>query len=577
MDALKPSRGWSAAAGVPQAFASVDSQGRTALRLAMDGGHWNCVQPLIEACCSLRSVTEDLRSPLTAAVERGCGEEVLGLDNKLLGLSKEQLRLAGQICQIIKSKDSKDSKGVSARLDDVASQVMTHFGAQGSTQTRGSPGTLSPPPLPPKEASRSSFTKPAAGDWSPDFCLLALDLSQSRKSRRALLQPATCSALWRVSLQQNLPALAKKLAIWIGLSVNAKSGENSRSQLLDVPPYASEDSALALILERAVEEPDWLSVARILLHVGASPTSTLHGQPLLNFAQEQADKNQPGFNDMLEPLMRRMGQDIDPWIQPTALLEDRTAECPICLETLWTSTPTAFVKLVEGGGQSVFHVICAHFFCFDCASQQYMKQQQAQASEYFCPTCRATAHEVMPMPDIAVNPRLWFQFLDVNRSGEIDQNTAIQALEAMLPIDTERLHESIAGGCANWAKGHVSEQDFFAKGGLLEWIRAHQHDLAYAAKRGAAPPLPGENLESWFKHWDVERRGALDKGQVLRALCEASKTSSLETRRIQELKDGIVEFWEKYHLDEGLTRLHCKDALIAADLALLAQKVAGTA
>ena len=100
--------------------------------------------------------------------------------------------------------------------------------------------------------------------------------------------------------------------------------------------------------------------------MGASPTSTLHGQPLLNFAQEQAgnhiltncqhlqmsswldsssrkvpelpvqcllhwyleslvylgillavlgiptqaDKNQPGFNDMLEPLMRRMGQDL---------------------------------------------------------------------------------------------------------------------------------------------------------------------------------------------------------------------------------------------------------------------------
>ena len=32
----------------------------------------------------------------------------------------------------------------------------------------------------------------------------------------------------------------------------------------------------------------------------------------------------------------------------TALNQDRTAECPICFETLWTATPTAFVKLVEG-------------------------------------------------------------------------------------------------------------------------------------------------------------------------------------------------------------------------------------
>ncbi|CAE7717932.1 Mettl21A [Symbiodinium sp. CCMP2456] len=331
------------------------------------------------------------------------------------------------------------------------------------------------------------------------------------------------------------------------------------------------------MLERAVEDPQWLNAARILLHVGASTTATLHGQPLLSFVQEQADNNQAGFNDLLEPFLRRLGQDIDPWVQPTALLEDRTAECPICLETLWTSTPTAFVKLVEGGGQSVFHVICAHFFCFDCASQQYMKQQQAQANEYFCPTCRATAHEVMPMPDIAVNPRLWFQFLDVNRSGEIDQNMAVQALEAMLPIDTERLHESIAGGWAAWAKGHVTENDFFSKGGLLEWIRAHQHDLANAVKRGAAPSLPADDLQDWFRHWDVEHRGTLDKGQVLRALCEASKTSSLETRRIQELKEGITKVWDKYDLSLGLTRQHCKEPKLAADLAALAEKVAGMA
>eukprot|EP00439_Symbiodinium_sp_Y106_P084796 s126_g26.t1 len=208
----------------------------------------------------------------------------------------------------------------------------------------------------------------------------------------------------------------------------------------------------------------------------------------------------------------------------------------------------------KSGGQSVFHVICAHFFCFDCASQQYMKQQQAQANEYFCPTCRATAHEVMPMPDIAVNPRLWFQFLDVNRSGQIDQNMTVQALEAMLPIDTERLHEFIAGGWAAWAKGHVTENDFFSKGGLLEWIRAHQHDLANTAKRGAAPSLPADDLQDWFRHWDVEHRGTLDKGQVLRALCEASKTSSLETRRIQELKEGITKVWDKYALSRSSGR-----------------------
>ncbi|CAE7604747.1 METTL21C [Symbiodinium sp. KB8] len=756
---------------------------------------------------SLHVKLEDLRSPLTAAIEHCCGQELLRLDSNMLGLNKDQLRLAGQLCKIVSAKSV-------GQLDDIASQLSSHFGVRGSSQSRGASGTSSPPPLPPKEVSRSSFSKPVPSEWSPDILLLVLELCQSgtagvcseAKKRQRGDYKAKGVLRRRVSLQQNLPNLAKKLAIW---TADRTVCQRSRQLLL-------------------FEE----------------------------FYPVQADNNQPGFNDLLEPFLRRLGQDIDPWVQPTALLEDpwickeqcdsatfvqsgpftdahdgqklvtttlqlirscslefslqRTCNahgllhvimgqgssrattidrrvlsdgrvyqvkwpengglgympwpgsfmlakhldmhreqlglqekkalelgsgtCSVaglaagllckqvdltdrlevleelhanidfayqnmeaeprvmakvldwvdleftesafrpghadlilmsdvvyfphlrrpllntllylCTEdtlVLWANCDKypeyepdidSFLELLEPffrvteeeegpqkgfggpcevsegvvkirslrilnmelaqnelarakvggpgeacikrcGGQSVFHVICAHFFCFDCASQQYMKQQQAQANEYFCPTCRATAHEVMPMPDIAVNPR--FQFLDVNRSGEIDQNMAVQALEAMLPIDTERLHESIAGGWAAWAKGHVTENDFFSKGGLLEWIRAHQHDLANAVKRGAAPSLPADDLQDWFRHWDVEHRGTLDKGQVLRALCEASKTSSLETRRIQELKEGITKVWDKYDLSLGLTRQHCKEPKLAADLAALAEKVAGMA
>ena len=140
----------------------------------------------------------------------------------------------------------------------------------------------------------------------------------------------------------------------------------------------------------------------------------------------QAEKKVPGFNDLLAPLLARIGQDgvgeelvccgknrvldhelsrtvtpfllshfkvvhqffFQSWVfnhvfgmlfhhrctdriwtngdnpqlwwrtrcqqQPQQIIgtagvcQDRTAECPICFETLWTATPTAFVKLVEG-------------------------------------------------------------------------------------------------------------------------------------------------------------------------------------------------------------------------------------
>eukprot|EP00434_Breviolum_minutum_P011791 symbB.v1.2.010406.t1/scaffold657.1/size175864/3 len=245
--------------------------------------------------------------------------------------------------------------------------------------------------------------------------------------------------------------------------------------------------------------------------------------------------------------------------------------------------PTAMLRIARmrfqtnAGAESIFHVNCAHFFCFDCASQQYMKQQSQQVSEYFCPICRAQAHEVMPMPDIAVNPRLWFQFLDVTRSGQVDQNIAVQALEAMLPIDTERLHAALqdSGFTALWAKqGNISELHFWMPGGLLEWVRAHQHDLDRTKDRGKAPRL--QDLEEWLRHWDRERRGELDKGQILRALCEVTQTSSLEIARIKRLKDGISAVWKKHRMKGGLTRQICRqNPELAKEFQEVADEVSG--
>lgn len=129
----------------------------------------------------------------------------------------------------------------------------------------------------------------------------------------------------------------------------------------------------------------------------------------------------------------------------------------------------------------------------------------------------------------------------------------------MLPIDTERLHSALQnqGFAAPWAKqGNISELHFWMPGGLLEWVRAHQHDLDRAKDRGKAPKL--DELEEWLRHWDRERRGELDKGQVLRALCEVTKTSSLEIERIKKMKEGISAVWKKNHLKGGLTRQLCR-------------------
>lgn len=274
-------------------------------------------------------------------------------------------------------------------------------------------------------------------------------------------------------------------------------------------------------------------------------------------ALEQADRGHGGFRELLASLLEKLGDDVDQWEHPTSLVEENTAECPICMEVLWTSTPTAFVSFADAdGGESDPHVICGHFFCFDCASQQYMKQQSQNVEEFQCPICRAPAREVMPLPDITINPRLWFRFLDVQGQGRIEKNVVIQTLEAMLPIDTENLREALEESVwAQWDKAgddRISEREYFDSGGLLEWVRRHQHDLKHAEARGVAPGL-GEP-ERWFRHWDAAKRGRLRRGEVLRALCEASRVSSLEPKRIKRLKEGIESVWEKHAADDLLQR-----------------------
>jgi len=257
------------------------------------------------------------------------------------------------------------------------------------------------------------------------------------------------------------------------------------------------------------------------------------------------DCRRSGFSELAPLLLEKLGSDVDHWMEPTVLLEQREAECPICMEPLWTSTPTAFVE--QRGREGSAHVICGHFFCFDCAGQQYEKQQSQRVDQFFCPICRATARDVMPLPDIAVNPKLWFQFLDHEGHGRIDKKTVAQALEAILPLDTENLHEAMDDHCwAAWDKngnGFIEEVAFFAPGGLLGWVRSHQHQLKAANLRGKAPPL--SQPEAWFRHWDSSKKKRLRRSDAIRGLCEAASVSSLQTRKIQQLRDVVETAFEQ--------------------------------
>lgn len=594
LDALLPARGWMAAAGVPRAFAAADAAGRSALRLSVDGGHWACLQPLLDLRCDARTLAQDLRSPLSAALEHGRRPEAL---LQLLGLGPEATAAACELSVLIRelrgsgSQASPGSPEGSQRWDTLADTLLASFSPPASgveaAATNGHPATTvvtgrPPPPRPPPvPTAGGSPARPApqAAAWSGDVLLLALEHCPTGRARRKLLSAdGVCAALWCTSLAKDLPDLARKLAVWVGLSVNngpagsVSGSPGCRRRLLDVSlDSGTKDTMLARSLERGLADARWLKVARVMVHLGADCTgATAAGRSVLLLALEEADRGRAGFSELLTSLMEKIGDDVDHWQEPTVLNEENTAECPICMEVLYKSTPTSFVKYSRRGDSGeVPHVICAHFFCFDCASQQFMKQQSQNRIEFECPICRGAASEVMPLPDIAINPRLWFQFLDVEGRGRIDKNTVVQTLEAMLPIDTENLRESLQESVwAQWDKagdGSITEREFFDSGGLLEWVRRHQHELRAAEARGPAPSLE-EEPERWFRHWDAAKRGRLGRSEVLRGLCEAARVSSLEVQRIKSLKEGISAVWERHAPQGTVSREHFLKQGVAGEL-----------
>jgi hypothetical protein len=152
------------------------------------------------------------------------------------------------------------------------------------------------------------------------------------------------------------------------------------------------------------------------------------------------------------------------------------------------------------------------------------------------------------LPDIATNPKLWFQFFDRDGKGQIEKNIVVQALEATLPLETESLRQAMDDHYwLAWDQsnvGHITEASFFAPHGLLEWVRAHQHQMQLAKDRGSAPDL--SDAQAWFRHWDRTKKGRLRKGEALRGLCEAAQVSSLEHRKVQLLREAVEAAFARY-------------------------------
>ena len=139
------------------------------------------------------------------------------------------------------------------------------------------------------------------------------------------------------------------------------------------------------------------------------------------------------------------------------------------------------------------------------------------------------------MPDIRTDPLGWFKVVDLDGDGRLSRDEVVEVLKAQLPIDIRSFEREAANGqlWGLWDKdgnGYLDQQEIVGEGGVVAYVQS------VFTPSAPATPIPDiqTNRIAWFKHFDEDDSGSLDKGEVIRALI---KTLALSLQKMDALHE----------------------------------------
>eukprot|EP00752_Nemacystus_decipiens_P006257 g5642.t1 len=188
-------------------------------------------------------------------------------------------------------------------------------------------------------------------------------------------------------------------------------------------------------------------------------------------------------------------------------------ECSVCFEPLCTKGASV---MTDGQGQqgglfrreTLPKRICRHFLCQECAPTIVPRK---------CPVCRRDFVTTINVPDPLVDPVRWFHVVDCDQNGTIEKSELVDALKGMFPVEPGALEEVIEMNWRHWdvdGNGTLDSTEFRDR--LAPFLTQSLGNM----RRRITPELPDlkDQPSEWFKHWDEDESGSLERKEIVRAL-----------------------------------------------------------
>lgn len=205
-------------------------------------------------------------------------------------------------------------------------------------------------------------------------------------------------------------------------------------------------------------------------------------------------------------------------------------ECPICFQEL-SAKPTAC--FCDRTGKQV----CSHHCHADCA--------RSISRPAHCPICSKPFADIQPIPSLNVDVRAWFDHIDKDHSGYLHYQEIIDGLKEQVDLDWQRVESDVDRLWATWDKdrnGKVSFEEFaHPTTGVAAYLSKH-----YRPTPRADPPDITKDKGAWFRYWDEDNSGSLDKDEVLRALIKTFRAYHISHDTIREIVSVI---WPIFDVD----------------------------